>query len=128
MDKTIQELLDHKLPVFGICFGHQLLSLALGGSTYKLKFGHHGANHPVKDLLDNRIGITSQNHGYAVRNTSLPQDWYVWFSNANDGTVEGIRHISKPFYGVQFHPEASPGPLDTGWIFDEYVREVKERR
>ena len=106
---------------------HQLLAMAAGGETYKLKFGHRSQNQPC--LLANSGGrcmITSQNHGFAVRKEKLPRDWEVWFENANDGTVEGIRHKSKPFLGVQFHPEASPGPLDTAWIFDQFAEQVRE--
>ena len=89
-------------------------------------FGHRGGNQPVKDLTTGHVEITSQNHGFAVREQGLPNDWKVWFKNANDGTVEGIRHMRKPFYGVQFHPEANPGPMDTAWIFDEFASQVKK--
>jgi carbamoyl-phosphate synthase small subunit len=95
--------------------------MALGGKTYKLKFGHRGANHPVKDVATGRVHITSQNHGYAVDERTLPDGWVPWFVNANDATNEGIRHRSRPFMSVQFHPEAAPGPVDTNFLFDEFV-------
>ena len=121
--KSVRQLLGKK-PVFGICLGHQILGLALGGRTFKLKFGHRGHNQPCLDLKTGRCYITSQNHGYAVKNETLPGGWEPWFVNANDGTNEGIRHVSKPFMGVQFHPEACPGPLDTTHLFDEFLQLV----
>lgn len=109
-------------PIFGICLGNQILARAAGGDTYKLPYGHRGVNQPVHDLLTRRCYITSQNHGYAVRETSLPADWESWFVNINDGTNEGIRSRLRPFFSVQFHPEASPGPRDTGFLFDDFLR------
>jgi carbamoyl-phosphate synthase small subunit len=111
-------------PIFGICLGNQILSLAAGGDTYKLPYGHRGVNQPVQDLLTRRCFITSQNHGYAVREDSLPPEWEPWFVNINDGTNEGMRSRTRPFFSVQFHPEASPGPRDTGFLFDDYLRLV----
>ncbi len=108
-------------PIFGICLGNQLLALAAGGDTYKLKFGHRSQNQPCIRVGSKRCYVTSQNHGFAVDEASLPAGWEPWFFNANDGSNEGIRHREKPFMGVQFHPEASPGPLDTGYLFDEFV-------
>lgn len=108
-------------PVFGICLGHQILSLAAGGDTYKLPYGHRSVNQPVRDLKTQRCYVTSQNHGYAVRDDSLPDDWEPWFVNVNDGTNEGVRSRTRPFMSVQFHPEASPGPQDTGFLFDEFL-------
>ena len=122
--QTIQHLrkvMDRSLPVFGICLGSQILALAAGADTYKLKFGHRSQNQPCIEVGTKRCFITSQNHGYAVDPQSLPEDWLPWFVNANDGTNEGIRHCSKPFRAVQFHPEASPGPVDTSFLFDEFV-------
>ncbi len=110
-----------KVPVFGICLGHQLIALALGGRTYKMPFGHHGVNHPVVDLRDGRVYVTSQNHGFAVDPQGLPSGVRVWMKNANDGTVEGLYHEELPVRCVQFHPEAHPGPLDTLWIFKEFM-------
>ena len=111
-------------PIFGICLGNQILARAAGGDTYKLPYGHRGVNQPVQDLLTRRCYVTSQNHGYAVSDTSLPSDWEPWFVNINDGTNEGIRSRLRPFFSVQFHPEASPGPEDAGFLFDDYLRLV----
>lgn len=115
---NLQHLLDKK-PIAGICLGHQLLALALGGKTAKLKFGHRGCNHPVKDLEENRVYITSQNHGYYVE--KLPEDTTATHISMNDGTIEGMRHNKLPIYSVQFHPEASPGPRDINGIFDRFM-------
>ncbi len=111
-------------PIFGICLGNQILALAAGGDTYKLPYGHRGVNQPVQDLLTRRCYVTSQNHGYAVKDESLPADWEPWFLNINDGTNEGIRSRTRPFFSVQFHPEASPGPEDAGFLFDDFLRLV----
>ncbi len=118
----IRKALQGSVPIFGICLGHQLLSLAAGGNTFKLKFGHRGQNQPCIEVGSRRCHITSQNHGYAVDAESLGDEWRPWFFNANDGTSEGIRHRSKPFASVQFHPEARPGPTDTDHLFDSFVR------
>ena len=115
-------------PVFGICLGSQIMGLAAGAKTYKLKYGHRSQNQPCTDALTGRCWITSQNHGYAVEEKSLPKDWQTWFTNGNDGTVEGIRHKDKPFSAVQFHPEACPGPTDTGFLFDDFIKEVSACR
>ncbi len=118
---NIRKLLG-KVPIFGICLGHQLCGLALGGKTYKLKFGHHGANHPVKNLLTGKVEITSQNHGFCVDPDSLPaSDVEVTHLNLNDNTNEGLRHRSAPLFSVQYHPEASPGPHDARYLFDQFV-------
>ncbi|HEY6465072.1 MAG TPA: glutamine-hydrolyzing carbamoyl-phosphate synthase small subunit [Candidatus Acidoferrales bacterium] len=111
-----------KVPMFGICLGHQLCGLALGGKTFKLKFGHHGANHPVKNLLTEKVEITSQNHGFCVDPDSLPSsDVEITHVNLNDHTNEGMRHRSAPLFSVQYHPEASPGPHDARYLFDEFI-------
>ena len=125
---NLRKLLQRDKPVFGICLGHQLLALAAGADTYKLPYGHRSQNQPVQDLLTRRCFITSQNHGYAVDNNSLPHDWDTWFVNVNDETNEGIRCVSGPFASVQFHPEASPGPTDTAYLFDEFVRMIARSR
>ena len=115
--KTVQELFG-KTPIFGICLGHQILGLASGGRTFKLKFGHHGANHPVKNLDNGRVEITSQNHNFAVEPESLPsKDFQLTHRNLNDGTLEGFRRLDVPIFSVQYHPEASPGPHDAGYLF-----------
>ena len=118
-----------KLPVFGICLGHQILGLALGGKTYKLKFGHHGANHPVKDVLGNRIGITSQNHGFCVDIASLsPSDVEMIDMNLNDKTLEGMRHKKFPVLSFQYHPEAAPGPHDAQYLFRYFIDMMKQHK
>jgi carbamoyl-phosphate synthase small subunit len=118
---TVKELIG-KLPIFGICLGHQIIGLALGGDTYKLKFGHRGGNHPVKDLATGKVTITSQNHGFAIQPDSLDQDEVlISHRNVNDGTVEGLRHKYRPVFSVQYHPEAAPGPQDSAYLFDEFV-------
>lgn len=114
-------------PIFGICLGHQLLGLALGAETYKLKFGHRGANHPVKQLDSSKVEITSQNHGFAVDPDTLPAHARVTHLNLYDGTVEGLRHVDKPIYSVQYHPEASPGPHDADYLFTQFIEEMEKR-
>lgn len=120
----VKEIVDSGIPVFGICLGHQILGHALGGKTYKLKFGHRGANQPVKDLETGRVEITSQNHGFAIDPDSLPKEVCVNRVNLNDRTVEGLRHKNKPVFCVQYHPEASPGPHDSTSLFQEFRETV----
>jgi carbamoyl-phosphate synthase small subunit len=118
-----------RVPIFGICLGHQLCGLALGGRTFKLKFGHHGSNHPVKDLQTGKVEITAQNHGFAVDPESLPSsDVEITHVNLNDGTNEGIRHRKLPLFSVQYHPEASPGPHDARYLFGRFVGMMREGR
>jgi carbamoyl-phosphate synthase small subunit len=114
-------------PTFGICFGHQLLALAFGGKTYKLPFGHRGANHPVLNLETGRVEITSQNHGFAVEEASLPRTFEPTHRSLNDGTLEGMRHRELNVFSVQYHPEASPGPHDSLYLFDEFVKRMEEK-
>ena len=117
---TVKELLGYK-PMFGICLGHQILGLALGGATFKLKFGHRGANQPVKQLNSGKVEITSQNHGFSVDVDSLAgKDIQITHMNLNDNTLEGFEHNSIPAYSVQYHPEASPGPHDASYLFDKF--------
>ena len=120
-----RELVDSGLPVFGICLGHQVLGLAMGAQTYKLKFGHRGANHPVKNLATGQVEITSQNHGFAIDPESVPEDVEVTHVNLYDQTIEGLRHRSRPVFCVQYHPEASPGPHDADYLFSEFIRAME---
>ncbi len=113
-----------RLPIFGICLGHQLIGRAAGGETFKLPYGHRGSNHPVKDLETGRVCVTTQNHGYAVDEASLPQEVIVTHRNLNDGTVEGLRHRRLPIVSVQYHPEGRPGPRDSGYLFDQWLTMV----
>jgi carbamoyl-phosphate synthase small subunit len=123
---NIKEIAKTDVPTFGICLGHQLMGLALGAKTYKLKFGHRGGNHPVKQLDTGAIEITSQNHGFSVDPDSLPSTVRVTHLNLYDGTVEGLRHINKPIFSVQYHPEASPGPHDADYLFEEFLTEMEK--
>ncbi len=119
--ETVRTYLDKSKPIFGICLGHQIISLAAGAQYYKMKFGHRSQNQPCILVGTKRCYITSQNHGFAIDDQTLPDDWKPWFFNANDGSNEGIRHRSQPIRSVQFHPEAMPGPEDTNFLFDEFV-------
>ena len=122
---TARVLMRREVPILGICLGHQILALAAGARTYKMKFGHRAHNQPCVDSKTGRCYQTSQNHGYAVDGRSLPRGWKTWFSNANDGTNEGLRHKSGPWRSVQFHPEAAPGPTGTEWILEEFLAEIR---
>jgi carbamoyl-phosphate synthase small subunit len=121
-------LIKSDVPVFGICLGHQILGLAMGARTFKLKFGHRGANHPVKDLRTGQVEITSQNHGFAVDPATVPSDVEVTHINLYDGTIEGLRHATRPVFCVQYHPEASPGPHDADYLFSRFLEAMESRR
>ncbi|TSC79009.1 MAG: carbamoyl-phosphate synthase small subunit [Candidatus Peregrinibacteria bacterium Gr01-1014_25] len=123
--RAVQRALEKDIPTFGICLGNQLMALAIGGDTFKLKYGHRSANQPCVEAGSQRCIITSQNHGFAVKE-ELPKDWSVWFRNANDGTIEGIRHRNGRFFAVQFHPEAAPGPQDAAYLFDEFAAVMRQ--
>ena len=125
--ENVRELVKADVPMFGICLGHQVLGLAVGAKTFKLKFGHRGANHPVKDLSSGKVEITSQNHGFAVDPDTLPADVRVTHLNLYDGTVEGFRHTSRPIFSVQYHPEASPGPHDADYLFQRFLESMDRR-
>ena len=125
---VLRDLLERKVPIFGICLGHQLLALALGGKTEKLKRGHRGANHPVKDLATGKVEITSQNHGFAVIPESLPKNVEVSHVSLFDGTNEGLRVTDRPAFSVQYHPEASPGPQDSHYLFERFVAMIERNR
>ncbi len=129
-EEVIENLkqLAGKLPIFGICLGHQLLALAMGADTEKLKYGHRGSNHPVKDLDKDRVYITSQNHGYTIVEETLPEGLKVSHRNWNDRTIEGINYTNQDIFTVQFHPEASPGPEDTAYLFDEFIAMMKKNK
>ncbi len=126
--ENLKTAFENTKPIFGICLGSQLMALAAGGDTYKMNFGHRGHNQPVLNLIDNKAYITSQNHGYAVDSKSLPPEWKPLFININDKSVEGIYHLSKPFFATQFHPEASGGPTDTEFLFDEFINNLRIRK
>ncbi|MDI6731541.1 MAG: gamma-glutamyl-gamma-aminobutyrate hydrolase family protein, partial [Candidatus Margulisbacteria bacterium] len=123
--EEIKKLLDKK-PIFGICLGHQLLGLAFGGKTYKLKFGHHGGNQPVKDLMTGKVEITAQNHGFAIEVASIFGEIELTHINLNDKTVEGMRHTRLPIFSVQYHPEAGPGPHDANYLFKQFVEMMEK--
>jgi carbamoyl-phosphate synthase small subunit len=125
--ENVRTLTQSDVPMFGICLGHQILGLAVGGETFKLKFGHRGANHPVKELRSGKVEITSQNHGFAVKPESLPSDTTVTHLNLYDGTVEGFRHVTRPIFSVQYHPEASPGPHDADYLFQQFLESMEKK-
>lgn len=126
---NLKELLKSDMPIFGICLGHQLLALAINAQTTKLKYGHRGVNHPVKDIDEDRTYITSQNHGYAVVGESVdPKIARVRYVNLNDGTVEGLEHIGRPVFTVQYHPEVCPGPMDTSYLFDKFIENIEKSK
>lgn len=124
--ENIKKAISKEKPIMGICLGNQLLALAAGAKTYKLKYGHRSHNQPVLLKDTNRCFITSQNHGFAIANDTIPQDWEALFINVNDNTNEGIRHKTKPFFSTQFHPEAASGPVDTEFLFDDFINSIKK--
>jgi len=124
--KTIKKIINHNIPIFGICLGHQLLALALNAKTKKMKLGHRGANHPVKNLLTDKVEITSQNHGFEVVKSSLPKNVIITHKSLFDNSIEGIRLKNKPAFSVQYHPEANPGPQDSKYLFDQFIKEIKK--
>lgn len=126
--ENIKKVLSKDIPVMGICLGNQLMARAAGAETYKLKYGHRSHNQPVMEPGKNRCYITSQNHGFAIDDKTLPTDWVPFFVNVNDGTNEGIRHKSKPFFSAQFHPEACSGPADTEYLFDDFITAMKMKK
>jgi carbamoyl-phosphate synthase small subunit len=126
--REIARLIERGIPTFGICLGHQLLALALGARTEKMPFGHHGANHPVADLTTGKVEITSQNHGFAVADTNLPAEIEVTHRSLFDGTIQGLRARTRPAFSVQYHPEASPGPHDSSYLFDRFLELVAARK
>jgi carbamoyl-phosphate synthase small subunit len=122
----INELIKNNLPIFGICLGHQILALALGGKTKKMKLGHRGANHPVKNLVHDKVEITSQNHGFVVVEETLPKKIEVTHKSLFDNTIEGIKLKNKPIFSVQYHPESNPGPQDSVYLFQEFINNMKK--
>ena len=123
---TIQKLIKKKLPFFGICLGHQILALALGAKTEKMKLGHRGANHPVKNLIEGNVEITSQNHGFEVVKKGIPKNIRITHQSLFDNSIEGIELKNKPVFSVQYHPESNPGPQDSVYLFDKFVKSMKK--
>ena len=124
--KAIKDLFDYNIPIFGICLGHQLISLASGAKTKKMKYGHHGANHPVLDLKTEKVMITSQNHGFVVDENTLPKDFKVTHRSLFDNTIQGIKHKNLPIFSFQGHPEACPGPQDVNYLFEDFINFMKK--
>lgn len=124
--ESVKQAIEREIPILGICLGNQILALSAGADTYKLKYGHRSQNQPVRDEMTGKCYITTQNHGFAVDTKTLSSGWDPWFTNLNDQTNEGVRHERLPFFSTQFHPEATPGPTDTEWVFDYFISEAKK--
>ena len=124
--QTIKTLIKNNLPIFGICLGHQILALSLNAKTKKMKLGHRGANHPVKNLINSKVEITSQNHGFEVIENTLSKNIQITHKSLFDGSIEGIKLKNKPIFSVQYHPEANPGPQDSHYLFSDFIKEVKK--
>ena len=124
--EIIKTLIKKEMPIFGICLGHQILALALGAKTKKMKLGHRGANHPVKNLINSKVEITSQNHGFEVIENSLSKNIQITHKSLFDGSIEGIKLKNKPIFSVQYHPEANPGPQDSHYLFSDFIKEIKK--
>ena len=124
----VRKLIEKKIPIFGICLGHQILSLTLGAKTKKMSLGHRGANHPVKDLLTNKVEITSQNHGFEVDSRSIPHNVKITHRSLFDGSIEGIEVKNKKLFSVQYHPEANPGPQDSKYLFEKFLKNIKANK
>ena len=125
--ENVKKLISSNIPILGIRLGHQLIAKSLGASTYKLPYGHRGGNQPVKDLKSNKVYVTAQNHGYAVSNEDMPDDLEITHLNLNDNTISGLCHKNLPVFSIQYHSEASPGPKDSEYIFDEFIQKINLR-
>ena len=126
--ENVRKLIDSNIPILGICLGHQLIAKSLGGSTFKLPYGHRGGNQPVKDISTNKVYVTAQNHGYAVESNGISNELEITHVNLNDETVSGIKHKTLPIMGIQYHSEASPGPYDNEYVFDEFINLINSKK
>ena len=126
--ENVRKLIDSNIPILGICLGHQLIAKSLGASTFKLPYGHRGGNQPVKDISTNKVYVTAQNHGYAVSDENIPDQLEITHLNLNDGTISGLCHKTLPVFSIQYHSEASPGPKDSEYIFDQFIEKIINRK